>query len=370
MRDQGPSRCSTAPGRESRELREQILDVMALEGIRAARRRRRHHDRLAARARTRREAVHRPGRRRPRRGPQLRHGARRLPVVPGGGRPRRRWTTTGSSPRRCASTSRASRPAARRIKFLYTIPNFHNPAGVTLTGQRRPEILEIARAERHPRARGQPLRPAVLRRAGAARAALARRGRRHLPRLLLEDAGARASASAGRSRRTPSARSSSSANESAILSPSSFSQPVISEYLASADWRGQIDTFRGVYRERKDAMIEALGEYLPELTLDEPERRLLRLGHHARAARLEADAAARRQGARRVHPGHGVLRRRRRAPHDAAVVLLSDARGIRVGVRRLATVVNGELDLLDTFAGTGTLQLAVSTQLRYRRSAS
>ena len=28
---------------------------------------------------------------------------------------------------------------------------------------------------------------------------------------------------------------------------------------------------------------------------------------------------------------------------------------IRVGIRRLATVVNGELDLLDTFAGTGSL---------------
>jgi hypothetical protein len=29
---------------------------------------------------------------------------------------------------------------------------------------------------------------------------------------------------------------------------------------------------------------------------------------------------------------------------------------IRVGVRRLATVINGELDLLDTFAGTGRLR--------------
>jgi hypothetical protein len=28
---------------------------------------------------------------------------------------------------------------------------------------------------------------------------------------------------------------------------------------------------------------------------------------------------------------------------------------IRVGIRRLATVIRGELDLLDTFAGTGPL---------------
>ncbi|MBW8871765.1 MAG: PLP-dependent aminotransferase family protein, partial [Leifsonia sp.] len=35
--------------------------------------------------------------------------------------------------------------AGRRVKFLYTVPTFHNPAGVTLTWERRLEILEIAR---------------------------------------------------------------------------------------------------------------------------------------------------------------------------------------------------------------------------------
>ena len=61
--------------------------------------------------------------------------------------------------------------------------------------------------------------------------------------------------------------------------------------------------------------------------VDEPERRLLRVGHDARRARLEADAAARREGARGVHAGHRVLRRRTRTARDAAVVLLPDARG-------------------------------------------
>src|SRR5881394_751109 len=56
------------------------------------------------------------------------------------------------------------------------------------------------------------------------------------------------------------------ANEAAVLSPSSFAQTVISEYLSTADWRGQIDTFRSVYRERRDAMLLALGDHLPGLT--------------------------------------------------------------------------------------------------------
>src|SRR4051812_15692133 len=35
--------------------------------------------------------------------------------------------------------------SGRTIKFVYTIPNYHNPAGATLSPERRPEILEICR---------------------------------------------------------------------------------------------------------------------------------------------------------------------------------------------------------------------------------
>jgi len=32
----------------------------------------------------------------------------------------------------------------RRAKFLYTVPNYHNPAGVTLSEARRDEVLALA----------------------------------------------------------------------------------------------------------------------------------------------------------------------------------------------------------------------------------
>src|SRR3954468_6235416 len=35
--------------------------------------------------------------------------------------------------------------AGRRVKLLYTVPNHHNPAGVTLSAGQRPRIVEIAR---------------------------------------------------------------------------------------------------------------------------------------------------------------------------------------------------------------------------------
>src|SRR5690606_31984990 len=56
------------------------------------------------------------------------------------------------------------------------------------------------------------------------------------------------------------------ANEAAVLSPSTFSQVVVSEYMATADWRAQIAAYRGLYRERRDAMLAALAEHLPALS--------------------------------------------------------------------------------------------------------
>jgi 2-aminoadipate transaminase len=37
------------------------------------------------------------------------------------------------------------RTEGRRVKALYTIPNFHNPSGVTLAAARRPEVVRICR---------------------------------------------------------------------------------------------------------------------------------------------------------------------------------------------------------------------------------
>ena len=41
----------------------------------------------------------------------------------------------------------ATRATGRKIKFLYLIPNYQNPAGVLLSAERRTEILEIFREE-------------------------------------------------------------------------------------------------------------------------------------------------------------------------------------------------------------------------------
>ena len=51
----------------------------------------------------------------------------------------------GLIPQSLRDTIARLREQGRRIKFLYTIPSFQNPMGVTLTWERRMEVLEIAR---------------------------------------------------------------------------------------------------------------------------------------------------------------------------------------------------------------------------------
>ena len=85
----------------------------------------------------------------------------------------------------------------RRPKFIYTVPNFHNPAGVTMSLERRRELVRIAGERELHRARGQPVRAAALRGRAAAAAALARRRVRDLRQHLLQDPLARRAAGLG-----------------------------------------------------------------------------------------------------------------------------------------------------------------------------
>ncbi|WP_233204623.1 PLP-dependent aminotransferase family protein [Cryobacterium sp. Y62] len=248
----------------------------------------------------------------------------------------------------------ALKAAGRTIKFLYTIPSFHNPAGVTLSWERRLEILEICRTnnilvlEDNPYGLlyfDQPAPDAIR--------SLERDGVVYLGTFSKTLApGFRVGwALAPHAIREKLVL----ANEAAVLSPSSFTQMVISEYLSTADWKGQINTFRGVYHERKNAMLAALDEYLPDLTWTDPTGGFYvwvtlpeQLDSKAMLPRAVKELVAYTPGT--AFYGNGQGRQNMRL-----AFCYPTPDNIRVGIRRLATVIRGELDLLDTFAGTGAL---------------
>ncbi len=152
--------------------------------------------------------------------------------------------------------------SGRTIKFLYTIPNFHNPAGVTMSIPRRAEVLDICRAagvlvlEDNPYGLlGFDSEPMPALRADEAEGViyLGSFSKTFSPGMRV---GWALAPHAVREKLVL-------AQESATLCPPAFSQMAVSAYLTQHDWLGQIKQMREMYRERRDAMIEALHDFMP-----------------------------------------------------------------------------------------------------------
>lgn len=249
----------------------------------------------------------------------------------------------------------ALRSQGRTIKFLYLVPTFQNPAGVTLSWERRMEILEIARANDILVIEDNPYGllyfdtppPHAMRSVEEDGVVyLGTFSKTFAPGLRV---GWALAPHAIREKLVL-------ANEAAVLSPSSFTQTVISEYLAASDWRGQIDVFRGVYKERRDAMLTALAEHLPKMTWTVPNGGFyvwLTLPDHldskAMLPRAVKELVAYTPGTAFFSDGGGRSKMRLSFCYPTPDFIAE-------GIRRLSTVINGELDLLSTFSQTGPLQ--------------
>lgn len=261
----------------------------------------------------------------------------------------------GLVPSALAEAITATRAAGKKVKLIYTIPSFHNPAGVTQGPARRAEILAIAQSagiailEDDPYGllgfEGEP--PRAIRAddadgviylgsfsktiASGLRVgwAVAPHGVRE--KLVL-------------------------ANESAVLCPSNYAQLTVSEYLATQPWREQIKTFQEVYRERRDALLESLQALMPEGTSwTIPAGGFyswLTLPHG-----LDATAMLPRAVANLVAyvPGTGFYVDGQGRQNLRLSYCYPEPDRIREGVRRLAAVIETELELADTFGTTHAL---------------
>lgn len=156
----------------------------------------------------------------------------------------------------------ATKAAGRTIKFLYTIPNFHNPAGVTMSAERRRRVLEICAREGVLVLEDNPYgllgfdrEPMRALRADEADNViyLGSFSKTFAPGFRVGWALAP----------HPVREKLVLAQESATLCPPHFSQMAVSAYLSAHDWQGQIKQFREMYRERRDAMVSALDDLMP-----------------------------------------------------------------------------------------------------------
>ncbi|PPG32151.1 PLP-dependent aminotransferase family protein [Pseudoclavibacter sp. RFBB5] len=240
------------------------------------------------------------------------------------------------------------RADGRTIKFLYTVANYNNPAGVTMSLERRIRVLEICKREHILILEDNPYGLLYFDKPG-------------LPALRSMDAENVIYLGSFSKILSPGLRVGWAlaphaireklilAVEASILSPSTFNQWVVTEYLRQSDWQQQIEGYRAVYRERRDVMDRALHEHLPQLSWTKPDggffvwvRLPEQLDSKQMLPRAVKELVAYTPGTASYADGRGR--------HEMRLSFCYPTpERIKVGVRRLANVINGELDLVETF---------------------
>ena len=238
--------------------------------------------------------------------------------------------------------------AGKKIKFLYTIPNYNNPSGVTQSARRRLDVVAACRAAGVLVVEDNPYgllaldaEPIPAMRAAADDVIyLGSFSKTFAPGFRV---GWVLAPHAVREKLVL-------AQESATLCPPVFSQFAITNYLANHDWKGQVLVFRDMYRERRDAMLSSLAEEMPAgvswtkpaggffvwVTMPDglDSQSMLPRGVNARVAFVPGAAFyADGQGARNVRLSYCF------PPADR----------IKEGVQRFADVVRHELEVMETF---------------------
>jgi 2-aminoadipate transaminase len=160
----------------------------------------------------------------------------------------------------------------RRPKFVYSVPSFQNPAGVTMSLQRRRRLVELARrrellvVEDNPygllRFGGEPLPPLYQLDGGDFVVYVGTFSKILSPGIRLGWAVAP----------PPIMEKVVLGKQAADLCTSTLTQHFVREYFAEGRWREYVESLVEIYRRRRDTMLEALREHFPaQATWTEPE---------------------------------------------------------------------------------------------------
>jgi 2-aminoadipate transaminase len=249
-------------------------------------------------------------------------------------------------------TLKKARKQGLHVKFIYTVPNFQNPAGVTLIRERRHELLEIARefdliiVEDNPygmlRFEGEPL-PTL--------AALEQEQEGYLvDRVVYLGTFSKIFAPGVRlgwvHAQPGILHKINIGKQGADLCSSNLSQMMISSYFQNADWRAYVKRLTTMYKERRDAMLDALAEFMPkEVHWTHPEGGLFVWA--TLPSYLDATAMLPRAIARNVAyvPGEGFYAGGSGKNHMRLNFSFVEPERIRRGIELLSEVIRERMEL-------------------------
>lgn len=243
--------------------------------------------------------------------------------------------------------------SGRRAKFLYTIPTFQNPAGVTLTEERRERVLDICERAGLLVVEDDPY--SQLSFEGAAPAPLRARRRDGVFYLSTFSKTFAPGLRVGWILAPHAVRDKLViATEAQILCPSAFAQSAVTSYLSTMPWREQLKTYREVYRERRDALLSAMADVMPAgTTWTVPGGGLFVWANLPDG--LDSKAMMPRAIAARVAyvPGTGFYADGTGAANMRLNFSFPPPERIREGVRRLASVMEQEIAMRQVFGTIG-----------------
>ena len=151
----------------------------------------------------------------------------------------------------------------RRPKFVYTVPSFQNPAGVTMSQPRRRRLVEVAHArellvlEDNPygllRYEGDPPPPLLSLDGGIYVMYLGTFSKILSPGIRLGWVVAP----------PPVLEKINLGKQAADLCTSTLSQLMVQAYFEESRWRDYVESLTEVYRARRDTMLDALADHFP-----------------------------------------------------------------------------------------------------------
>jgi 2-aminoadipate transaminase len=241
----------------------------------------------------------------------------------------------------------------RRAKFVYSVPSFQNPAGVTLSLQRRRRLVELARqrellvVEDNPygllRFGGEPLPPLYQLEGGDFVIYVSTFSKILSPGIRLGWAVAP----------PPVMEKIVLGKQASDLCTSTLTQYFVREYFAEGRWREYVESLAAIYRGRRDTMVEALREHFPpQATWTEPQGGLFiwaTLPDYIDTGDLLAKAL--REGVAFV-PGQAAYVDQRRGRNSMRLNFSGVGDGeIHEGVRRIGRAVGEQVELYEALTG-------------------
>ena len=252
----------------------------------------------------------------------------------------------------------------RRPKFIYTIPTFQNPAGVTMSLARRRRLVALARERELIVLEDNPY--GMLRYEGEALPTLRSL---EVPAGCTDDNDFVIYTGTMSKILSPGVRVGwlvaprpllhklILGKQSSDLCSSTLTQHFVAAYFATADWRGYIDQLRELYHRRRDVILDALAEHLPAAaSWTRPQGGLfiwVTLPDYINTTDLLARALAENVA---FVPGEAAFADGR-GEHSMRLNFSSSTDDdIREGVRRIGKIVAEQVALYDTLTehGVGT----------------